>query len=127
MEVKIRSVVIITISFLSIFVVSTTKSYTHTENKSQPSDQQEVSSAYLNSEKDNAPVSYKYVGCSFSKKFHRPSCMFARAISKHHLVLFRWRKQAIDAQYAPCRYCLPPIWLSTHCVMLPASPKPTTQ
>ncbi len=53
---------------------------------------------------------YKYTGNSFSQKFHRPSCKFARAMWRGHVVRFQYRKQAIDAGQKPCRYCLPPDW-----------------
>jgi hypothetical protein len=53
---------------------------------------------------------YKYTGNSFSLKFHRPSCKFARAMWRGHVVRFQYRKQAIDAGQKPCRYCLPPDW-----------------
>lgn len=56
----------------------------------------------------------KYFGNSFSNKFHRPSCLFAKAISRRNLVLFQSRQQAIAAHFTPCRYCLPPVWLSVH-------------
>jgi hypothetical protein len=63
-------------------------------------------------------ISYKYFGNSDSNKFHRPSCIYASAISKRHLVLFQWRWQAIAAHFQPCRYCLPPVVKSTHAVLL---------
>jgi hypothetical protein len=62
---------------------------------------------------------YKYYGNSFSHKFHKPSCPFGMCISKRHLVLFHFRKEAIEAHYAPCRYCLPPVWWTVHGVILP--------
>src|SRR5579871_6046370 len=39
---------------------------------------------------------FKYVGNTFSSKFHRPSCPFAKAINFHHLVFFEHRHDAID-------------------------------
>lgn len=68
-------------------------------------------------------ITYKYFGDSFSSKFHRPSCVFAAAISPRHLVLFQFRRQAIAAHYQPCRYCLPPVWLSVHAVILGQPPQ----
>jgi hypothetical protein len=53
---------------------------------------------------------YKYVGSSFSHKFHRPSCIFAHRIWPEHLQLFHFRHQAVEDSYAPCRVCLPPVW-----------------
>lgn len=52
----------------------------------------------------------KYWGNSFSLKFHRPSCPFAKAMSAHHVMFFNFRKQAVESGQAPCRYCLPPNW-----------------
>jgi len=54
---------------------------------------------------DHKPI-YKYVGNSFSFKFHRPSCPFAKAMWRGHVIKFQYRKQAIDAGQKPCRYCL---------------------
>ncbi len=64
------------------------------------------------------PLPYKYYGNSFSHKFHRPSCPFGMCISKSHLVRFHFRKEAIEAHFVPCKYCLPPIWWSVHGVIL---------
>jgi hypothetical protein len=52
---------------------------------------------------------YKYVGNSFSHKFHRPSCQFAIAMNLKKAVLYHFRFQAINDNCVPCRYCLPPI------------------
>lgn len=60
---------------------------------------------------DEQPV-YKYTGNLFSLKFHRPSCKFARAMWREHVIRFQYRKQAVDAGQKPCRYCLPPDWKS---------------
>lgn len=65
------------------------------------------------SEQDStSQLPYKYYGNTFSMKFHRPSCPFAIAISRRHLVLFHFRREAIEAHFLPCRYCLPPVSLS---------------
>jgi hypothetical protein len=40
-------------------------------------------------------------------------------ISKNHLVRFHFRKEAIEAHYTPCKYCLPPVWWTVHGVILP--------
>jgi hypothetical protein len=61
---------------------------------------------------------FKYVGNSFSSKFHRPSCPFAKCISAWHLELFAQRHDATDQGYKPCRYCLPQSWTSVHAVLL---------
>jgi Metal binding domain of Ada len=115
------------ILFFCTFVISTTKCALSAENQSIPAATKETQkfncSQSLNNNQISQSIPYKYVGCSFSKKFHRPSCMFAKAISRNHLVLFHWRKEAIAAQYQPCRYCLPPVWLSTHCTLLPVNSK----
>jgi hypothetical protein len=68
---------------------------------------------------------YKYIGNNFSLKFHRPSCPFAKAMWEGHIELFHFRKDAIAAKYAPCRYCLPPQWTSVSATML-ASPAKAT-
>ena len=72
---------------------------------------------------------YKYYGHCISHKFHRPSCPFGMCISKRHLVLFHFRKDAIDAHYAPCKYCLPAVWWTVHGVILSrkASDEPTNK
>jgi hypothetical protein len=124
MPVIMSSAIPNTVLFFVIFVVSTTNSEAQTENQSMPpiSEKFNCNQLLTDNQLGQSGV-YKYVGCSFSKKFHRPSCIFAKAINRHHIVLFQWRKQAISAQYQPCRYCLPPIWLSTHCILLPSRPK----
>ena len=68
----------------------------------------------------------KYVGNSFSLKFHRPSCPFAKAMFDGNLVLFPFRHNAIESGYAPCRYCLPPHWksVSGQVITKPACEKP---
>lgn len=53
---------------------------------------------------------YKYIGNSYSGRFHWRTCPFGKAESAHHIVLFSYRKQAIEAGFSPCRYCLPPDW-----------------
>ncbi|CAN5577725.1 hypothetical protein BH10CYA1_BH10CYA1_22240 [soil metagenome] len=58
----------------------------------------------------SATLPIKYWGNSFSLKFHRPSCPFAKAMSAHHVMFFNFRRQAVDSGQVPCRYCLPPNW-----------------
>ena len=65
----------------------------------------------------NLPV--KYWGNSFSLKFHRPSCKFARAMNAQHVIFFNFRREAVAAGQVPCRYCLPPIWTTTSIKILP--------
>lgn len=74
---------------------------------------------------DLAPAepAYKYVGNSFSGKFHRPSCPFARAMNPNHVVHFRFRKDAIEHGQQPCRYCLPPDWTNVRAVLIPKPEK----
>lgn len=66
---------------------------------------------------------YKYIGNSFSFKFHRPSCPFAKAMWRGHVLRFQYRKQAIDAGQKPCRYCLPPYWKSVGAKILKQEPE----
>ncbi len=61
---------------------------------------------------------YKYIGNCFSTKFHRPSCPFAKVMNRSHRVFFRFRRDAIESAYMPCRYCLPPNWKSVSCKVL---------
>src|SRR5688572_9570674 len=68
---------------------------------------------------DARELPYKYVGHNVSLKFHRPSCPFARLMNVRHLELFHFRKEAIEAKYSPCRYCLPPWWKSCSVRILP--------
>jgi hypothetical protein len=67
----------------------------------------------------DTPRPYKYVGNSFSHKFHRPGCPFARQMWSQRQVFFHYRCQAIEDKYLPCRYCLPPVWLSVRAKILP--------
>lgn len=64
-----------------------------------------------------ADLPVKYWGNSFSLKFHRPSCPFAKAMSAHHVMFFNFRKDAVDSGQVPCRYCLPPSWTSVHAAL----------
>ncbi len=74
----------------------------------------------------------KYWGNSFSLKFHRPSCPFAKAMSAHHVMFFNFRRQAVDSGQVPCRYCLPPNWTTVratlwHPAELPKKDLPTPE
>lgn len=60
----------------------------------------------------------KYIGNSFSLKFHRPACPFAKVMRKSRRVYFAYRNAAIDAGQRPCRYCLPPWWLKVEAKLL---------
>lgn len=61
----------------------------------------------------------KYWGNSYSNKFHRPSCVFAKAMNARHVVFFHFRREAVAAGQVPCRYCLPPIVKRVQCKILP--------
>lgn len=64
----------------------------------------------------------KYVGNSFSHKFHRPSCPFAKQIWPSRLKTFRFRQDAVDDDYTPCHYCLPRVWLTVHACIISKPP-----
>ena len=68
---------------------------------------------------DNAERPIKYWGNSFSLKFHRPSCAFAKAMNARHVVFFYFRRDAIASGLKPCRYCLPPFIKRVECKLLP--------
>lgn len=65
----------------------------------------------------NLPI--KYWGNSFSLKFHRPSCPFAKAMSADHVMFFNFRREAVDSGQVPCRYCLPPNWTTVRATIMP--------
>lgn len=71
---------------------------------------------------NSASLPVKYWGNSFSLKFHRPSCPFAKAMSAHHVMFFNFRKQAVDSGQVPCRYCLPPNWTTVRATILHQAP-----
>lgn len=86
----------------------------------------QVGASGFSNDRSPAPdLPVKYWGNSFSLKFHRPSCPFAKAMSAHHVMFFNFRKQAVENGQVPCRYCLPPSWTSVraalwHSAELPA-------
>jgi hypothetical protein len=61
----------------------------------------------------------KYWGNSYSNKFHKPSCPFAKAMNARHVVFFHLRCDAIAEGQVPCRYCLPPVVKRVQCKLLP--------
>jgi hypothetical protein len=61
---------------------------------------------------------FKYIGNSYSRKFHRPWCPFEQAMNPHKAVFFHFRKDAVEAGFNPCRYCLPPFVKQVRCVLL---------
>ncbi|MBX9667062.1 MAG: hypothetical protein K2X93_05550 [Candidatus Obscuribacterales bacterium] len=67
-------------------------------------------------------AAYKYMGNSFSMKFHRPSCPFARVMWRCNVVRFPFRKDAVERGYKPCKYCLPQSWKSVGAKILSAPP-----
>lgn len=93
------------IASMSIFLYVTAPAFCNPEQQEQPRPADELP--------------YKYVGHNESHKFHRPSCPFARVMSVKHLELFHFRKEAVQAGYMPCRYCLPPWWKSCHVRIVP--------
>jgi micrococcal nuclease len=48
-----------------------------------------------------------YLGNRSSYRFHRPSCLFGRKISRRNIVRFRSRYDAFWSGYSPCRRCRP--------------------
>ena len=69
---------------------------------------------------------YKYIGNSFSAKFHRPSCPFAKVMEARHIVLCQFRRDAVSYGMTPCRYCLPPFWLTVKAAIIPSARCDTT-
>lgn len=51
--------------------------------------------------------SQQYWGSINSDKFHYPSCHWAKKIYKENLIVFKSRKEALDAGYIPCKVCKP--------------------
>ncbi|MBI2811535.1 MAG: hypothetical protein HYX67_12020 [Candidatus Melainabacteria bacterium] len=80
------------------------------QEKPKPLDTIPVLPAGTSPDPESATLPIKYWGNSFSLKFHRPSCPFAKAMSAHHVMFFNFRRQAVDSGQVPCRYCLPPNW-----------------
>ncbi|WP_253256508.1 MULTISPECIES: thermonuclease family protein [unclassified Neomoorella] len=56
---------------------------------------------------DKSSSAAKYIGNSSSKKFHLPSCQWAKEISPRNRVEFTSRQEAISAGYQPCKVCRP--------------------
>jgi hypothetical protein len=57
----------------------------------------------------SSAVDYKYVASSKSNKYHYPTCRWAVKIKPENLVTFKSAKEAVDAGYAPCSVCKPPV------------------
>ena len=106
-------------SLLYLAVLPTTAQVLKTIN---PSSASSLNTPRETSPPDSEPgLPYKYVGNSFSLKFHRPSCPFAKAMSLRHVQLHHFRKQAIQAGQKPCKYCLPHDWKEVHASLAPAN------
>ncbi len=56
--------------------------------------------------KSAAKDTVKYIGNSDSKKYHKPSCDYAKKISKDNRVEFASAADAKKAGYKPCKVCL---------------------
>lgn len=93
----------------------------------QAESQQIISTSQTNENYLDTSLPYKYRGHNCSHKFHKMNCPFGMCISKKHLVIFHFRKDAIEANYKPCRYCLPPVWYSVHGVLLRINKDELTQ
>jgi len=48
-----------------------------------------------------------YVGNANSRKFHVPSCTYAKKMNPKNRVDFANRDEAVDAGYIPCKRCKP--------------------
>jgi methylphosphotriester-DNA--protein-cysteine methyltransferase len=53
-------------------------------------------------------VDYKFVGSVKSNKYHYPTCRWALKIKSENLVTFESAKEALEAEYIPCKVCKPP-------------------
>jgi hypothetical protein len=64
----------------------------------------------INSNKstNNVPTNtHKYIGNSYTKKFHLNTCRYVSQISSDHVVYFSTRQAAVNAGYTPCKVCNP--------------------
>ncbi len=50
-------------------------------------------------------VEGKVVACSYSDRYHEPSCKIARSISPEELLSFKSAKDAEAAGFVPCKKC----------------------
>ncbi len=104
---KGRIILMIHLALIAAIVSLTTKSFAQNEKPSN--------------------IKFKYIGCSHSQIFHREKCLFAKLINPKNKVIFLYRNQAITSGYRPCKYCLPPVVLSTHCRILLNNQQPQNQ
>ena len=87
-----------------------------------PGERESSPPPFATSDKPHEDVStlpYKYVGNSWSLKFHRPSCPFARVMRPQRAELFHFRREAVEKGESPCRYCLPQEWTRVRARFLP--------
>ena len=49
----------------------------------------------------------KYLGNSYTLKFHYPDCQWAEKISESNLIEFKSRQEAVNNGYDPCKVCKP--------------------
>lgn len=103
-------------SLLVVFIVAGLSNCEFCLGKDEPSAQVNKSNQLLQT---TEVLPYKYWGNSYSLKFHRPSCPFARVMNPKHRQLFHFRWQAVASGEEPCHYCLPPFWLSTRACLMP--------
>jgi len=109
----------LTTILLGTFVVQAVRADPQDQNPGPQASEAQVS--------DNPEMlPYKYVGNSFSLKFHRPSCPFAKAMHYSRISLFHFRREAITAGMKPCRYCLPPAWGTLKGTILPQQGEAST-
>jgi len=52
-------------------------------------------------------VQYSYVASAQREVFHKPSCRWAKKISRSNLIVFKTRDEAIKSGRRPCKVCKP--------------------
>jgi len=52
------------------------------------------------------PEGVKYVASRYSKKYHLPSCKWAKKISQDNVIYFTTKEEAEDKGYKPCKVCI---------------------
>lgn len=50
---------------------------------------------------------YRFVGNTYSKKFHKPQCEFTRKMNVKHVILIESKKIAESKSYKECNWCMP--------------------
>lgn len=61
------------------------------------------------STKSSYNSAYQFIGNSFSRKYHKADCEFAKKINPAHVVFFTNSAQADNSGSKPCNWCLP-VW-----------------